>query len=220
MGSGMRSLHRLSVTKLTNLKQPGYYADGGNLYLRVAPGGTKGWIFRFAIAGRTRDAGLGSYPTVTLVRAREAARRWREMVAAGVDPIEARKRDRQAALVASAKTMTFEQCAKAFITSHSAAWRSVRQARLWSATLAEYVYPVAGALPVNAIDTAFVLKVLERLASLTEDLFAPGQELVAEVFTLPLVHERLRVGRTVGVDRVLQIRTRHKQPLARKARGI
>ena len=62
MGSGMRSLHRLSATKVTNLKQPGYYADGGNLYLRVAPGGTKGWIFRFAIAGRTRDAGLTPIP--------------------------------------------------------------------------------------------------------------------------------------------------------------
>ena len=61
----MRSLHRLSAVKVTNLKQPGYYADGGNLYLRVAPGGTKGWIFRFTIAGRTRDAGLGSYPTMS-----------------------------------------------------------------------------------------------------------------------------------------------------------
>jgi integrase len=163
MGSGMRSLHRLSAVKVTNLKQPGYYADGGNLYLRVAPGGSKGWIFRFASAGRTRDAGLGSYPTVSIIRAREAARRCREMVAAGVDPIEARKRDRQAALVASAKTMTFEQCAKAFIASHSAAWRSVRQPRLWSATLADYVYPAVGTLPVSAIDTPLVRRVLEPI---------------------------------------------------------
>jgi hypothetical protein len=45
-GQPMRSLHRLSAVKVINVKQPGYYADGGNLYLRVAPGGTKGWIFR------------------------------------------------------------------------------------------------------------------------------------------------------------------------------
>ena len=76
MGSTVRSLHQLSAVKVTNLKLPGYYADGGNLYLRVAPGGTKGWIFRFAMAGKTRDAGLGSYPTVSLIRAREAARRY------------------------------------------------------------------------------------------------------------------------------------------------
>ena len=161
----MRSLHRLSAVKVTNLKLPGYYADGGNLYLRVAPGGTKGWIFRFAMAGKTRDAGLGSYPTVSLIRAREAARRYRELVAAGVDPIETRRRDREAARVVSVKAMTFEQCARAFIASHASAWRSARQPRLWSATLADYVYPVMGRLPVGAIDTALVLKVLEPIWS-------------------------------------------------------
>lgn len=159
----MRSLHQLSAVKVTNLKQSGYYADGGNLYLRIAPGGTKGWIFRFAIAGRTRDAGLGAFPAVSLVRAREAARRCREMVAAGVDPIETKRRDREAARFASVKAMTFEQCARAFIASHAAAWRSVRQPRLWSKTLADYVYPVMGPLPVTAIDTALVLKVLEPI---------------------------------------------------------
>ena len=159
----MRSLHRLSAVKVTNLRQPGYYADGGNLYLRVAPGGTKGWIFRFTIAGRTRDAGLGSYPTMTLIKARESARRWREMVAIGVDPIESSRRDRETNRIASAKSMSFEQCARAFIASHATAWRSVRQSRLWSKTLADYVYPVVGALPVGAVDTGLVLKVLEPI---------------------------------------------------------
>ena len=87
-----RGLNRLSAVKFARLKTPGYYADGGCLYLRIAPGGTKGWIFRFAIAGRTRDAGLGSYPAVSLVNAREEAERRRRLVAAGVDPIEARRK--------------------------------------------------------------------------------------------------------------------------------
>jgi hypothetical protein len=50
----MRAIHRLSAVKVASLKVPGYYADGGRLYLRVAAGGSKGWIFRFTIAGRTR----------------------------------------------------------------------------------------------------------------------------------------------------------------------
>ena len=44
-------------------KAPGYHADGANLYLRHG----RGWIFRFSMAGRTRDMGLGSYPGVSLV---------------------------------------------------------------------------------------------------------------------------------------------------------
>ena len=111
----MRAIHRLSAVKVTSLKQPGYYADGGSLYLRVAAGGSKGWIFRFTIVGRTRDAGLGAFPTVSLIKAREQAAECRRLVAAGADPIEARKNEREAARIAADKAMTFEQCAKAFI---------------------------------------------------------------------------------------------------------
>jgi hypothetical protein len=100
----MRAIHRLSAVKVTSLKQPGYYADGGSLYLRVAPGGSKGWIFRFTMAGRTRDAGLGAFPTVSLVKAREEAAGCRRLVAAGADPIVARKKERDAARIASEKS--------------------------------------------------------------------------------------------------------------------
>jgi Arm DNA-binding domain len=98
-----RGLNRLSAVKVARLKSPGYYADGGCLYLRVAPGGSKGWIFRFAIAGRTRDAGLGSYPAITLVTAREEAEYRRRLVAAGVDPIDAKRKEREAELLATSK---------------------------------------------------------------------------------------------------------------------
>jgi len=112
-----RGLNRLSAVKVARLKSPGYYADGGCLYLCVAPGGSN---FRFAIAGRTRDAGLGSYPAITLVTAREEAEYRRRLVAAGVDPIDAKRKEREAELLATSKAMTFEQCAKSFIAAHSA----------------------------------------------------------------------------------------------------
>ena len=157
----MRAIHRLSVVKVTSLKRPGYYADGGSLYLRVAPGGSKGWIFRFTIAGRTRDAGLGAFPTVSLIKAREQAAECRRLVADGADPIDARKKDREAARIAAEKAITFEQCAKAFMASHEAGWRSDIHRRQWRNSLAAHVYPVIGTLPVQAVDTTLVLKVLE-----------------------------------------------------------
>src|SRR5215831_19854222 len=85
-----RTLHRLSAVRVAGAKTPGYYADGGNLYLRVAPGGSKQWIFRFTLAGKTRDAGLGSFPTISLVKARQEAEKCRRIVAEGIDPIAVR----------------------------------------------------------------------------------------------------------------------------------
>lgn len=75
-----RKKNRLSPAGVKNRKAPGLYADGGNLYLRVAPGGSRGWIFRFTLHGRTRDAGLGSYPALSLAEARDLADGFRKQV--------------------------------------------------------------------------------------------------------------------------------------------
>ena len=92
-----RTVHRLTAVGVNRLKEAGIYSDGGNLNFRVAPGGSRSWVFRFAMNGKTRDAGLGSYPAVSLVSAREIATRYRRLVAAGVDPIE---RPNQPAVIA------------------------------------------------------------------------------------------------------------------------
>src|SRR5262244_4658877 len=79
MGSGhiTRMLARLSAVRVQSVRKRGYYGDGGGLYLRVAPGGAKGWIFRYGGRGRRRDMGLGGYPAISLAKARELAPRSR-----------------------------------------------------------------------------------------------------------------------------------------------
>ena len=62
-----RAIHRLSSGNLKT-SIPGYYADGGNLYFRVADGGGRGWMFRYVspVTGKTRDMGLGVSPRSAL----------------------------------------------------------------------------------------------------------------------------------------------------------
>lgn len=164
MGRNMgRARHRLSAINVASRKKPGYYADGGGLYLRVAPGGSKGWIFRFTREGRTRDAGLGAFPTISLSRAREQAEQCRRLLSAGIDPIEARREEREAARSEAAKLHTFEQCATAFIETHEVGWRNDKHRAQWRSTFAAYAYPVFGKVPVQAINTELVLKVLKPL---------------------------------------------------------
>ena len=160
-----RTLHRLTATRVAGRLKPGYYGDGGNLYFRVAPGGTKGWIFRFKMYGRTRDAGLGSYPAVSLARARARAFEYRALVVDGVDPIEQRNAQQAAARVENAKTITFDDCAKAYIAAHADGWRNAKHLQQWRNTLDVYASPVFGKLPVRAIDTGLVMRVLEPMWS-------------------------------------------------------
>jgi hypothetical protein len=69
----MRALNRLTALKVSRAKRPGMYADGGGLYLRVADGGSKQWVFRYVSNARLRDMGIGPVHTLTLAEARERA---------------------------------------------------------------------------------------------------------------------------------------------------
>jgi Arm DNA-binding domain len=84
-----RVLNRLSNLKVDRAKRPGLYADGGGLYLRVAEGGSKQWVFRYASNGRLRDMGIGPVHTLSLAAAREKARQARELRLGGIDPSKA-----------------------------------------------------------------------------------------------------------------------------------
>jgi len=158
-----REIGKLSAVEVRNKKTPGYYSDGGCLYLQVAKNGAKTWIFRFMLDGKRRDMGLGGIDTVRLAEAREEARRCRLLVRDGIDPIEDRIAVRLAARTASAKTLTFRQCAEAYIQSHEAGWSNPKHIAQWSSTLSTYAYPVFGSLPVQSVDTSQVMMVLEPI---------------------------------------------------------
>ena len=161
------AIHRLTARTVA-AKKPGrvgtrVYSDGGGLYLQVAPGGSKQWVFRFMLNGTARKMGLGSINTITLAEARAEAERYRRMVRDGIDPIEHRKNARVARRIEAASSKTFKECAEAYITAMTPGWKNAKHAGQWTATLETYVYPDMGKLPVNVIDTATVMRVVEPI---------------------------------------------------------
>ncbi|MGE8126823.1 tyrosine-type recombinase/integrase [Methylobacterium sp. NPDC080182] len=154
---------KLTALGVARLKTPGMYGDGHGLWLQVTGKGGKSWIFRYKIAGRAREMGLGSCATWSLAEARERARECRKLTSEGVDPIEVRKVKRQEAALEAAKAITFRDCAGKYIEAHKAGWRNAIHAAQWPSSLENHVHPVIGDLPVQAIDTGSVMKVLEPI---------------------------------------------------------
>jgi integrase len=143
-------------------------SDGNGLLLEINPTGAKVWLCRLTVAGKRRDMGLGAYPAVSLKDARAAARVAREIAARGDDPIEARRRrareqaaQRKAA--AEAEARTFRNVAALCIDAQKPGWKNPRTALLWEASLARWVYPVIGDMPVAEIDRTAVLRAVGKV---------------------------------------------------------
>ncbi len=144
---------RLTVNKVRQIKEPGRYADGGCLYLVVAPGGSKQWVTRLTIHGRQTDLGLGGLGYVTLAEAREEAARLRKVARTGGDPRTERQRD----------LLTFAEAAKRVHAGLLPTWKNEKHAQTWLSTIERYAFPVFGDRPIESVRTADCLEVLSPI---------------------------------------------------------
>lgn len=151
------------IAKLRRRPRGKPYPDGHGLHLQVKSLNAASWLFRYERNGRDRWMGLGPLHTVSLAEARVRAKQARLGLLDGIDPIEARTAAKAAKALEAAKSATFEQAAEAYFKAHEARWRSARHAQIFVGSLRSYAYPAIGKLPVRAIDTGLVLKVLEPL---------------------------------------------------------
>jgi integrase len=162
----MALLHRLSQTDLRRTK-PGMYGDGGGLWLQVtkstAGHANRSWIFRYGLMrGKRREMGLGPVHITGLKDAREKAAALRKLVYDGIDPIEQRNAARTIQAAAIARALSFDECAAAYAKAHSPKW-TAKHAKQWGVSLAKHASPSFGKLPVAEVDTALVVKALERI---------------------------------------------------------
>ena len=142
-----RQPKRLTARTVATMTKPGRHADGGNLYLTISKTGagvSRRWTFLYSLAGKQREAGFGPAAAVTLAEAREKAAGYRSMLAKGIDPLDAKKADQEAA----AARKTFGQCADELIKSKRREWRSEVHAAQWRTTIDDYCGPILD-MPVD-----------------------------------------------------------------------
>lgn len=143
--------------------EPGKYHDGGNLLLRIKPGGRASWVFRFSRNGKQTSLGLGSLRDVSLGDARELAAKHRRTLALNGDPL----RDKRAQRAANA--LTFDQAATKTIEDRKSGWRDKRGEATWATTLETYVSPIIGRLAVADVGTEHVISILKPIWSTKPD---------------------------------------------------
>lgn len=71
------------------------YADGAGMYLLVKTAG-KYWRMDYTFAGKRKTLALGTYPEVSLAKARDRRAAARELLADGTDPSAAKREEKRA----------------------------------------------------------------------------------------------------------------------------
>lgn len=158
-----RGIHRLSAAKVKTETKPGFYSDGGGLYLQVSQfGGTKSWVFKYTVNGRRRGMGLGPIHTYSLAEAREKSGELRKVVAENHDPIAERDELRQKSKVEDEQQITFAQAVEKCLAKKEGEFQNEKHRKQWRSTLDNYAAPVLGEMNVAHITMQDVLCVLNQ----------------------------------------------------------
>ncbi len=160
-----RKAKELSPLVIGRLTQPGHHAVGGvaGLYLFVKDTGARSWVLRTVVGEKRRHLGLGGFPDVPLASARDKARKAREAIEAGIDPIAQRRAAASALRASQVAETTFKQAAEAYIEAHGEGWKNAKHRAQWTNTLTTYAYPFVGELGVQHIGQEHILKILEPI---------------------------------------------------------
>jgi integrase len=144
---------KLTTKAIKNLPA-GKFGDGDGLQLALSEPGRGKWVYRYSMAYKAHEMGLGDYPTVTLTEARERALAARRLARSGIDPIKERQK-------ASVKVPTFGEFSKSVIEAQTVGVGD-KHAAQWRTSLATYASSIRDK-PVNAITTEDVLDVLKPI---------------------------------------------------------
>ena len=151
----------LTPLAIGRLSKPGLHFVGhiSGLALNVSGTGARSWILRAVVGNKRKDIGLGSFPEVSLAKARDMATSKRQLISDGIDPVEARRAAKQALKDDQLSSMTFKQAADKYISVHKAGWKNEKHIAQWSSTLDTYAVPTIGDLHVRDITLTHIMAI-------------------------------------------------------------
>lgn len=141
-------------------EKPYRLADGGGMYLEIAPSGGKWWRLKYRFDGKEKRISLGTYPEVSLKEAREKREAARKQLAAAIDPGENRKATKAAKAGLAANS--FEVVAREWY-GKQAANRAPSHGEKIIRRLERDLFPWIGSHPIANITAPELLETLRRI---------------------------------------------------------
>ncbi len=135
-------------------------ADGGGMYLEIAPSGGKWWRLKYRYGGKEKRLSLGTYPDTGLADARGKRDDARKLLAAGIDPAEHRKATRTAGEERAANS--FEVVAREWFAKQKTGWVEGHSNKVLL-RLENDVFPWLGKRPIADITAKELLATINRI---------------------------------------------------------
>ena len=151
---------KLTLAKIKTLPIGKKISDGQGLCL-TKTGLNKGrWEFRYMIQKRARIMALGTFPEISLAKARQYHFKQRLLLSEGLDPLEERTRQRDRK---RRRTLRFSAVALQCIEKRKGNWSNAKHQHDWLSSLQRLAFPKLDEKPFSSLTRQDVIDVLEPI---------------------------------------------------------
>ena len=142
-------MHKFKHKQLLNLKN-GKYHDGKGLYISITSPGTGKWSLRYRLDHKSREMGLGTFPEISIVDARQKAEDNRRQILNKIDPIEDKRKQE---VLRNQQGKKFSYIADLYISAKKKEeWRNPKSEQQWRNTITSYAVPFLDKKPLIEIN--------------------------------------------------------------------
>jgi hypothetical protein len=153
-------LTETAIRKAKAPAKPTKLSDGRGLYLLCAPSGGKWWRFKYRFDGKEKLLSFGTYPEVSLAKAREDREEARRQLASGVDPSAVRQQAKRQKAEATANN--FEGIAREWLDNVKPGWAAIYHGDTVKRFEA-FVFPAIGRRPIAGITASDLLPLMRKI---------------------------------------------------------
>lgn len=163
----------LQIQKAKTVGKEIKLTDGGGLYLLVSPTGGKLWRFDYRFLDKRKTLALGSYPEISLAKARQHRDDVRQLLADGTDPsthhskkakrLKAESDQLEEQSHAEYAAITFEKVAREWHASRMSEWSETHADRLMR-QLVRDVFPEIGNKHITEVKFTDIVALLRKVS--------------------------------------------------------
>ena len=158
---------RLIITSKCNPEKDSYLNDGGGLRLRLRKNQTKYWEFRYKIQGKEIVRPFGSYPVITLKKARDMRMEAKQLVKQGIDPRDHWNQKKTEHLKLANSKFTFKEVYSRMFEEYSRNWSRSHKVRV-TGIYNNYFKKPLGKLTLFEVDKVMLKKALKDILKTTK----------------------------------------------------
>lgn len=191
--------------------KPYKLADERGLYLLINPNGGKLWRFDYRHEGKRKTLALGSYPDVSLAKARERREEARKQLADRIDPGAQRTALKESKTGQIANS--FEAVAREWLAVNKGKWVEITHRHIQE-RLETGLFPCIGGKPTAEISARELLEAINKTVG--RGRLDTAQRIRADagrVFRFAIVTGRAERDPTADLAGALPtVKTKHRQP--------